>query len=1781
MAFASSTTKYYHEFEGEDGATYQWQIRERGFSGTALPLTASSLDHCETSWKLEGKDEYGPIMGSETSISFFDNSLNDVLDDLTSGTNFDFNRDYALAITRNGSLQWIGYMETPDVSVDEEGPTRISLTATDGLGRLKKFAYADTDGNPFSGRARLTTIIAELLGPQDDDLSVSRENGVEFGSGFYTACQIYPGTTLSSNDDPLYNIYIDRLGLAASRGKNGDLVAATKLDALKMILSTFGLRISYSEGYYHIYNPHLYHGTSSFNRWAYYSNGSQQSATPSSFTHRVTPANETIERTRGTIRQLQQYNGVSVQHSHEVAVVFQQPDFNPASSTGPGERGRSDALKWIRGNLTNVKLRPGDGEEDFAGFVATVEYGGPPLPSTPSQINSQVGTNYWKQESLTTYRTGDSFDAAWEFKVLPNNSGTSGTASNRNPEFMVALQVRLNATNGDIYYLSFDDSAGTAASWGSANAAAWMVYEADTISSKVGGVISQKFTTSTMPADGTIEIRLGPVIEAAARSDSGGTARRATEGILWDNVQFYAVVGDGEYRNDMTITTNFLEGRRDEENIKVITTQLGDGPNDDSRGSMTYSDDISDRTTDWAVGAHGSATGERIDEVVCRTVLKSTNLPRRLHQASYETIGSILYPQKSINRSGSSYPALSVAIDWRTQSAEGSWYKTSETAFTDDIVTQIESVPRGSTYSGSGTSMLESSTLTRLTKSFFSDEARKIATTSEGIPAGNGTESVNVEEMPEPLLNAGDRIVLIAPDLSFYKLEITQDQPADATELFFADPESTSDPKANFDFPREVLSGASIYVYEEDLLTLVRAGEQGFAVTVLGGNLGLVNQTTSGSLTQLAVDEWVTTIKTGNTVEIQQRSGSFVSVRLTQDAPRGSTTIYFDDPNEIAGTSIALDVKDGDRIAPTGSVGRADFTVTADAITSYISTDGDLIATIAEDADSGFIAQTGTDVTGILKPGDTVYFHRANNGRVFKRTVASVGSPTSNDFGITSEFGGDDIVVAGDYVFGGTLVGMRIDADGVDFVNTHIKSDNWASSGGVIDDNPASATYGEITTNGTEGWAITKSGEAEFNNAIVRGKIDVGGIRIGKDVGYLTGIGDEPTAGEHGIWINADNYWILDTNADPDEEFFRVGDNNSHINWDGTTGSEAFTIKSQGSIVFDSSSGSGGLGLTGKVQISATGSITDGTNYELGSDGLDFQLPSGPSAVTELRWLETLGSTSAGDITLGAWSTSPVGRVIEADADTFRLYTNGTLNTATGDGIWADSARYHGEGIVFGGSASEIVGSSAGLYLKSTSASTSFLWPGNPGNNGDVLTSDGSGGLTFSAAGGGGATSLGSLSDVSITSAATGDLLRYNGSSWVDYPDSNYAAASHTHAATDITSGTLASARLSGSYTGITGVGTLSAGSIATGFGSIATARTISSTSKIYVGGSTYASDGIQLDYNSGNPRFYVGDGANSYFQFDGTTAELNGGLVTNIASGSDIGIQGWSSDIIFSATDVDTVSWTTGTIKLADGTTYSSIGSGNTGNMTALTYIYFDSAQSTILKTTTTATTAVGNGKILIAVAQKNTDTGATEAVFQAFGGRGGQLINAASIAANSITANEIAANTITAGQIVAGTITATELASNSVTATKINVTDLSAVNTSTGSLSVTGDLTMNSYAGSEWASAKITSAGDIFANNGYFESLTAASSGLTVYSSTAGPASGTLAYANGVFTVDGDDVISEGSIGNGLSYTSFTLKADSSVESGTTGYTGDTDTLILKTGDGKTVLILCEDVT
>lgn len=135
--------------------------------------------------------------------------------------------------------------------------------------------------------------------------------------------------------------------------------------------------------------------------------------------------------------------------------------------------------------------------------------------------------------------------------------------------------------------------------------------------------------------------------------------------------------------------------------------------------------------------------------------------------------------------------------------------------------------------------------------------------------------------------------------------------------------------------------------------------------------------------------------------------------------------------------------------------------------------------------------------------------------------------------------------------------------------------------------------------------------------------------------------------------------------------------------------------------------------------------------------------------------------------------------------------------------------------------------------------------------------------------------------------------------------------------------------------------------------------------------------------------------------------------------------IQGWSQTCVFSSTDLNTVSWASGSLIFTDGTTYA-IDAGNTGNMSARTYIYFDAnVSTTVYQTTTTAATAVGNGKVLIATAINDT----ASALFEVFGGVGGSFISGNIIAANSIVANQLNVSQLSAisadlGAITAGTI-------------------------------------------------------------------------------------------------------------------------------------------------------------
>lgn len=155
---------------------------------------------------------------------------------------------------------------------------------------------------------------------------------------------------------------------------------------------------------------------------------------------------------------------------------------------------------------------------------------------------------------------------------------------------------------------------------------------------------------------------------------------------------------------------------------------------------------------------------------------------------------------------------------------------------------------------------------------------------------------------------------------------------------------------------------------------------------------------------------------------------------------------------------------------------------------------------------------------------------------------------------------------------------------------------------------------------------------------------------------------------------------------------------------------------------------------------------------------------------------------------------------------------------------------------------------------------------------------------------------------------------------------------------------------------------------------------------------------------------------------------------------------QSFNTALIFSATDYNTVSWGAAGVTLADGTNFS-IAAGNTGNMAGPTWIYLDPvASTTVLQTTTTFGTAVGDRKVLLCYAVPSADTAQSAFYLPAVGTVGINSTNlspvsvaTAAIQDDAISAPKILANAVTAVKIDAGAVTTAKLDALAVTAEKI----------------------------------------------------------------------------------------------------------------------------------------------
>ena len=133
------------------------------------------------------------------------------------------------------------------------------------------------------------------------------------------------------------------------------------------------------------------------------------------------------------------------------------------------------------------------------------------------------------------------------------------------------------------------------------------------------------------------------------------------------------------------------------------------------------------------------------------------------------------------------------------------------------------------------------------------------------------------------------------------------------------------------------------------------------------------------------------------------------------------------------------------------------------------------------------------------------------------------------------------------------------------------------------------------------------------------------------------------------------------------------------------------------------------------------------------------------------------------------------------DLNAMQIGGRGTITTKSGLHVnksGSDWIHVDQDGIVLSAIAGPVyaplrfLGNSIADYVEfKNSAMTgqvSFTLPTADGSANEVLTTDGAGNLSWSAGGGGGSSDLAGLTDTNVSGVASGDILKYDGTNWID-----------------------------------------------------------------------------------------------------------------------------------------------------------------------------------------------------------------------------------------------------------------------------------------------------------------------------------------------------------------------------------------------------------------------------
>jgi len=216
----------------------------------------------------------------------------------------------------------------------------------------------------------------------------------------------------------------------------------------------------------------------------------------------------------------------------------------------------------------------------------------------------------------------------------------------------------------------------------------------------------------------------------------------------------------------------------------------------------------------------------------------------------------------------------------------------------------------------------------------------------------------------------------------------------------------------------------------------------------------------------------------------------------------------------------------------------------------------------------------------------------------------------------------------------------------------------------------------------------------------------------------------------------------------------------------------------------------------------------------------------------------------------------------------------------------------------------------------------------------------------------------------------------------------------------------------------------------------------VSSTAALNINSTTFGQDGIQLQYNGGNPRAYMGNGTTKYFKFDGTDISWKGVNTELTAAGaltcSNIAITGGSLNI----NSVFTVSAAGAVVASSISCTNLTVGTGSSWGGNAIGTAYIPNLDAGKI---TTGTLVVGRTEAKCTVAAA--DETATHTAANISGQ--GSLATLSAVGASNCNTT-----IISGGKIITGLLTASNIQTGTLNASLITVSNLSAASITTGTL-------------------------------------------------------------------------------------------------------------------------------